>query len=115
MKVNTVIRAGYNEHSVEKVAEDLLEPMLLCVTSNSWMLGETNSWNNDEVITGEMMREMLDNLQPINRITLEKLLIDTKEVLKRSVSLKVFQSHSVVIVIVQNKRRWFSIHMLVRI
>ena len=28
-------------------------------------VGETNSWNNGEVITGEMMRSMLENLEPI--------------------------------------------------
>ena len=30
-------------------------------------VGETNSWNNDEVITGEMMRAMLENLQPVKQ------------------------------------------------
>ena len=28
-------------------------------------VGETNSWNNEDVITGEMMRNMLENLVPV--------------------------------------------------
>ena len=65
VKVNTVIRAGFNEHSVEKVAERFVGSDVVVRYIEFMDVGETNSWNNDEVITGEMMREMLDNLRPI--------------------------------------------------
>ena len=64
VKVNTVIRAGYNEHSVQKVAERFVGTDVVVRYIEFMDVGETNSWNNDEVITGEMMREMLDYLQP---------------------------------------------------
>ena len=65
VKVNTVIRAGYNEHSVEKVAERFLGTEVVVRYIEFMDVGETNSWNNDEVITGKMMRKMLENLQPV--------------------------------------------------
>ena len=65
VKVNTVIRAGYNEHSVEKVAERFVGTDVVVRYIEFMDVGETNSWNNDEVITGEMMRAMLENLQPV--------------------------------------------------
>ena len=65
VKVNTVIRAGYNEHSVEKVAERFVGAEVVVRYIEFMDVGETNSWNNDEVITGQMMRKMLDNLQPV--------------------------------------------------
>ena len=65
VKVNTVIRAGYNEHSVERVAERFVGTAVVVRYIEFMDVGETNSWGNDEVITGEMMREMLETLQPI--------------------------------------------------
>lgn len=65
VKVNTVIRAGYNEHSVEKVAERFVGTEVVVRYIEFMDVGETNSWNNDEVITGQMMRKMLDNLHPV--------------------------------------------------
>ena len=65
VKVNTVIRAGFNEHSVEKVAERFVGTDVVVRYIEFMDVGETNSWNNDEVITGEMMRAMLENLQPV--------------------------------------------------
>ena len=65
VKVNTVIRAGYNEHSVEKVAERFVGTDVVVRYIEFMDVGETNSWNNNEVITGEMMRAMLENLQPV--------------------------------------------------
>ena len=65
VKVNTVIRAGYNEHSVEKVAERFVGTEVVVRYIEFMDVGETNSWNNDEVITGQMMRKMLDNLLPV--------------------------------------------------
>ena len=65
VKVNTVIRAGYNEHSVGKVAERFVGTDVVVRYIEFMDVGETNSWNNNEVITGEMMRAMLENLQPV--------------------------------------------------
>ena len=65
VKVNTVIRAGYNEHSVEKVAERFVGTDVVVRYIEFMDVGETNSWADDEVITGEMMRKMLENLTPI--------------------------------------------------
>ena len=65
VKVNTVVRAGYNEHSVEKVAERFVGTDVVVRYIEFMDVGETNSWNNNEVITGEMMRAMLENLQPV--------------------------------------------------
>ena len=65
VKVNTVVRAGYNEHSVEKVAERFVGTDVVVRYIEFMDVGETNSWNNDEVITGEMMRAMLENLQSV--------------------------------------------------
>ena len=65
VKVNTVIRAGYNEHSVEKVAERFVGTDVIVRYIEFMDVGETNSWDNGEVITGEMMRSMLENLSPI--------------------------------------------------
>ena len=38
VKVNTVIRAGYNEHSVEKVAERFVGTDVVVRYIESWML-----------------------------------------------------------------------------
>ena len=65
VKVNSVIRAGYNEHSVEKIAERFIGTNVIVRYIEFMDVGETNSWNNGEVITGEMMRSMLENLEPI--------------------------------------------------
>ena len=66
VKVNTVIRAGYNEHSVEKIADRFVGTDVIVRYIEFMDVGETNSWNNDEVITGEMMRKMLDSIVPID-------------------------------------------------
>ena len=65
VKVNSVIRAGYNEHSVEKIAERFIGTNVIVRYIEFMDVGETNSWNNGEVITGEMMRSMLENLVSI--------------------------------------------------
>ena len=66
VKVNTVIRAGYNEHSVEKIADRFVGTDVIVRYIEFMDVGETNSWNHDEVITGEMMRKMLDSIVPID-------------------------------------------------
>jgi len=66
VKVNTVIRAGYNEHSIEKIAERFVGTDVVVRYIEFMDVGETNSWNTEEVITGEMMRKMLENLNPID-------------------------------------------------
>ena len=65
VKVNAVIRAGYNEHSVEKISERFFGTDVIVRYIEFMDVGETNSWDNGEVITGEMMRSMLDNLVPV--------------------------------------------------
>ena len=65
VKVNTVIRAGYNEHSIQRVAERFIGSDVVVRYIEFMDVGETNSWNDDEVITGEMMRKMLENIKPI--------------------------------------------------
>jgi cyclic pyranopterin phosphate synthase len=65
VKVNAVIRAGYNEHSVEKIAERFIGTDVIVRYIEFMDVGETNSWDNGEVITGEMMRSMLENISPI--------------------------------------------------
>ena len=65
VKINTVIRAGYNEHSVEKIAERFFGTEVIVRYIEFMDVGETNSWDTREVITGEMMRRMLDGLVSI--------------------------------------------------
>ena len=65
VKVNTVIRAGYNEHSVQKIAERFVGTNVIVRFIEFMDVGETNSWHTEEVITGEMMRKMLENVKPI--------------------------------------------------
>ena len=66
VKVNTVIRAGYNEHSVKMVADRFIGSDVIVRYIEFMDVGQTNSWNLDEVITGEMMRKMFDQIKPID-------------------------------------------------
>ncbi|MBT4066605.1 MAG: GTP 3',8-cyclase MoaA [Euryarchaeota archaeon] len=65
VKVNTVIRAGYNEHSVKMVADRFIGSDVIVRYIEFMDVGQTNSWNLDEVITGEMMQQMFDELKPL--------------------------------------------------
>ena len=65
VKVNAVSRAGYNEQSVEKISERFFGTDVIGRYIEFMDVGDTNSWDNGEVITGEMMRSMLDNLVPV--------------------------------------------------
>ncbi len=65
VKVNCVVRAGYNEHSVEKITERFIGTDVVVRFIEFMDVGETNSWQDQEVITGQMMRSMLDNLVKI--------------------------------------------------
>ena len=65
VKINTVIRAGYNEHSVEKIAERFFGTEVIVRYIEFMDVGETNSWDTREVITGAMMRRMLEGLESI--------------------------------------------------
>jgi cyclic pyranopterin phosphate synthase len=65
VKINTVIRAGYNEHSVGKIAERFFGTEVIVRYIEFMDVGETNSWDTREVITGEMMRGMLEGLESI--------------------------------------------------
>ena len=44
VKINTVIRAGYNEHSVEKIAERFFGTEVIVRYIEFMDVGETNSW-----------------------------------------------------------------------
>ena len=65
VKVNTVIRAGYNEHSVKMVADRFIGSDVIVRYIEFMDVGQTNAWNLDEVITGDMMKQMLDDLKPL--------------------------------------------------
>ena len=101
VKINTVIRAGYNEHSVEKIAERFFGTEVIVRYIEFMDVGETNSWDTREVITGAMMRRMLEGLESIQPNHSGEVAKDTDEVLKKSASLKVFQSLSAESAIVQ--------------
>ena len=66
VKVNTVIRAGYNEHSVKMIADRFIGSDVIVRYIEFMDVGKTNSWNLDEVITGKMMRQMLDNIKHLD-------------------------------------------------
>ena len=66
VKVNTVIRAGYNEHSVKMVADRFIGSDVIVRYIEFMDVGQTNSWNLEEVITGDMMRNMFDNIKPLD-------------------------------------------------
>ena len=66
VKVNTVIRAGYNEHSVKMIADRFIGSDVIVRYIEFMDVGKTNAWNLDEVITGKMMRKMLDNIKPLD-------------------------------------------------
>jgi len=66
VKVNTVIRAGYNEHSVKMVADRFIGSDVIVRYIEFMDVGQTNSWNLDEVITGDMMRNMFDEIKPLD-------------------------------------------------
>ncbi len=65
VKINTVIRAGYNEHSVKRITDRFIGTDVVVRFIEFMDVGETNSWNMNEVLTGEQMRTMFDNLKPL--------------------------------------------------
>ena len=65
VKVNTVVRAGFNEHSVKMVADRFIGSDVIVRFIEFMDVGETNNWNLEEVITGEQMRNMFDELTPL--------------------------------------------------
>ncbi|HIF45940.1 MAG TPA: GTP 3',8-cyclase MoaA [Candidatus Poseidoniales archaeon] len=65
VKVNTVIRAGYNEHSIKAIPERFLGTDVIVRFIEFMDVGETNSWNLQEVVTGDQMRSMFDHLKSL--------------------------------------------------
>ena len=65
VKVNTVIRAGYNEHSVQRVADRFLGTDVIVRFIEFMDVGATNAWDDQDVITGEMMRTMIADLEQL--------------------------------------------------
>ena len=63
--MNVVVRAGFNEHSVVQIADRFLGSDVIVRYIEFMDVGETNSWELGEVITGDMMRSMLGELEPI--------------------------------------------------
>tara|TARA_B100000941_G_scaffold78776_1_gene53898 strand:- start:787 stop:1671 length:885 start_codon:yes stop_codon:yes gene_type:complete len=66
VKVNTVIRAGYNEHSIEKISDRFLGTDVVVRFIEFMDVGATNSWDDLDVVTGEMMRTMLSDLEEVD-------------------------------------------------
>lgn len=65
VKVNVVVRAGYNEHSILQIADRFLGSDVIVRYIEFMDVGETNAWNLAEVITGEDMRSMFEDLEQI--------------------------------------------------
>ena len=65
VKVNTVMRAGYNEHSVQRVADRFRGTDVIVRFIEFMDVGATNAWDNQDVITGEMMRTMIADLEQL--------------------------------------------------
>lgn len=66
VKVNTVIRAGHNEHSIERISDRFLGTDVVVRFIEFMDVGATNSWDDLDVITGEMMRTMLSDLEEVD-------------------------------------------------
>ena len=60
-----MIRAGYNEHSVQRVADRFLGTDVIVRFIEFMDVGATNAWDNQDVITGEMMRTMIADLEQL--------------------------------------------------
>ena len=59
VKVNTVIRAGYNEHSIEKIAERFVGTDVIVRYIEFMDVGNTNAWRLEDVVTGREVRSVL--------------------------------------------------------
>ncbi len=66
VKVNTVIRKGINEHSVNQISEHFEGTDVIVRFIEFMDVGETNSWDLEEVFTGDEMRKLLLPLSPIS-------------------------------------------------
>ena len=65
VKVNTVIRAGYNEHSVERVAERFVGTDVVVRYIEFMDVGTTNGWAMEDVVTAAEIRQQFDHLTPL--------------------------------------------------
>jgi len=65
VKVNVVIRKGINEHSVNEISKHFEGTDVIVRFIEFMDVGETNSWNLEEVFTGDEMRKLLTPLSPI--------------------------------------------------
>ena len=66
VKVNSVIRKGINEHSVNQISEHFEGTDVIVRFIEFMDVGETNSWDLEEVFTGDEMRKLLLPLSPIS-------------------------------------------------
>ena len=67
VKVNSVIRKGVNTHSIKEISDYFVNSDVIVRFIEYMDVGETNSWNLDEVVSGEEMREILAPLSTIEQ------------------------------------------------
>ena len=67
VKVNSVIRKGVNTHSIKEISDYFINSDVIVRFIEYMDVGETNSWNLDEVVSGEEMRKILEPLSTIEQ------------------------------------------------
>ena len=67
VKVNSVIRKGVNTHSIKEISDYFINSDVIVRFIEYMDVGETNSWNLDEVVSGEEMRKILEPLYTIEQ------------------------------------------------
>ena len=65
VKVNCVVRAGINEHAVREITNYFNGSDVVVRFIEFMDVGETNSWNLDEVISGDEIRSRFEGLEPL--------------------------------------------------
>ena len=66
IKINTVVKKGANEDELIDLVERFSSREIAVRFIEFMDVGKTNAWNLDEVITGKMMRQMLENIKPLD-------------------------------------------------
>jgi len=67
VKINSVIRKGVNTHSIKEISDYFINSDVIVRFIEYMDVGETNSWNLDEVVSGEEMRKILEPLYTIEQ------------------------------------------------
>ncbi len=68
MKVNAVIRRGYNEHSILPLAQHFYGTGIVLRFIEFMDVGTTNKWNLEEVISAAELVEIIDKEMPIESL-----------------------------------------------